>query len=55
MTTKPDIRTYNSPAGGWDALEAMSKTLVEQGVAVSGAATLFRMNHPGGFDCPSCA
>lgn len=53
--TKPAIRAYNSPAGGWGALEAMGKALVEQGVAVSGAATLFRMNQPEGFDCPGCA
>ena len=55
MTRRATVRPYNSPAGGWGALEAMTKALVEQRVAVSGNATLFRMNHPGGFDCPGCA
>jgi molybdopterin-dependent oxidoreductase alpha subunit len=53
--TKPDVRTYTSPAGGWGALQATSEALVEQGIAASGAATLLRMNQPEGFDCPGCA
>ena len=52
---KPEIRTYNSPAGGWGALEATGKALLEQGIAVKGTATLLRMNQPAGFDCPGCA
>ncbi|QRG06546.1 FdhF/YdeP family oxidoreductase [Xanthobacter dioxanivorans] len=48
------IRPYHSPAGGWGALKAMGSALVEQHVAVSGMATLARMNQPGGFDCPGC-
>ncbi|CAO4147895.1 FdhF/YdeP family oxidoreductase [Methylorubrum aminovorans] len=52
---KSRIRPYNSPAGGWGALEATGKALVEQGIPASGAATLLRMNQPRGFDCPGCA
>ena len=48
------IRPYHEPAGGWGALKAMGSALVEQHVAVSGMATLARMNQPGGFDCPGC-
>ncbi|NMN60451.1 molybdopterin-dependent oxidoreductase alpha subunit [Xanthobacter sp. SG618] len=48
------IRPYHEPAGGWGALKAMGSALVEQHVAVSGMATLSRMNQPGGFDCPGC-
>ncbi len=53
--SKSRIRPYNSPAGGWGALEATGKALVEQGIPASGAATLLRMNQPQGFDCPGCA
>ena len=48
------IRPYHEPAGGWGALKAMGAALVEQHIAVSGMATLSRMNQPGGFDCPGC-
>jgi molybdopterin-dependent oxidoreductase alpha subunit len=53
--TKKAIRTYHQPAGGWGALKALSEHLLEQHVAVKGAATLSRMNQPQGFDCPGCA
>ena len=53
--TKPSIQAYNSPAGGRGALETTGKALAEQGVALSGAATLLRMNQPEGLDCPGCA
>ncbi|GJD49429.1 Protein YdeP [Methylobacterium crusticola] len=53
--SKPHIRPYTSPAGGWGALEATGKALVEQGIPAAGAATLLRMNQPEGFDCPGCA
>jgi molybdopterin-dependent oxidoreductase alpha subunit len=51
----PSIRSYTSPAGGWGALEATSKALLEQNIAISGSVTLLRMNQPEGFDCPGCA
>jgi molybdopterin-dependent oxidoreductase alpha subunit len=55
MSDRKAIRPYHQPAGGWGALKALSEHLVEQGVAVKGAATLRRMNQPEGFDCPGCA
>jgi molybdopterin-dependent oxidoreductase alpha subunit len=55
MSDRKAIRPYRQPAGGWGALKALSEHLVEQGVAVKGAATLRRMNQPEGFDCPGCA
>ena len=54
MGIAKSIRPYHEPAGGWGALKAMGAALVEQHVAVSGMATLSRMNQPGGFDCPGC-
>ncbi|MEW6254662.1 MAG: FdhF/YdeP family oxidoreductase [Pseudomonadota bacterium] len=54
MGVAKTIRPYPHPAGGWGALKAMGTALVEQHVAVSGMATLARMNQPGGFDCPGC-
>ena len=55
MSVRKAIRPYRQPAGGWGALKALSEHLLEQGVAVKGAATLSRMNQPEGFDCPGCA
>lgn len=55
MSDRKAIRPYHRPAGGWGALKALSEHLVEQGVAIKGAATLSRMNQPQGFDCPGCA
>ncbi|WP_428031691.1 FdhF/YdeP family oxidoreductase [Ancylobacter sp.] len=48
------IRPYHEPAGGWGALKAMGIALAEQDIALSGMATLARMNQHGGFDCPGC-
>src|SRR5271167_2259264 len=55
MSDRKAIRPYHHPAGGWGALKAVSEHLLEQGVAVKGAATLSCMNQPEGFDCPGCA
>jgi molybdopterin-dependent oxidoreductase alpha subunit len=55
MSDRKAIRPYHHPAGGWGALKAVSEHLLEQGVAVKGAATLGCMNQPEGFDCPGCA
>jgi molybdopterin-dependent oxidoreductase alpha subunit len=55
MSDKESIRPYHEAAGGWGALRATRKALTEQGIAVSGGATLLRMNQPEGFDCPGCA
>ncbi|MGF6773726.1 molybdopterin-dependent oxidoreductase alpha subunit [Paraburkholderia sp. GAS199] len=55
MAKGKTIRIYSEPAGGWGALKATGEALALQGVAVSGAKTLLRMNQPEGFDCPGCA
>ncbi|MFP3546935.1 FdhF/YdeP family oxidoreductase [Rhizobium sp. SIMBA_035] len=53
---RPDgIERYAAPAGGWGALKAVAKTLAHQQIIAEGAATLFKANQPGGFDCPGCA
>ena len=55
MSVRKAVRPYHQPAGGWGALKALGEHLVEQGVAIKGAATLSRMNQPDGIDCPGCA
>jgi molybdopterin-dependent oxidoreductase alpha subunit len=53
---RPDgIELYNQPAGGWDALKAVAKTLARQQIAAQGSLTLLKANQPDGFDCPGCA
>jgi molybdopterin-dependent oxidoreductase alpha subunit len=51
----PGVRAYNAPAGGWGALKAVGKALVDQHTVVEGGETLLRANQPQGFDCPGCA
>jgi formate dehydrogenase major subunit len=46
---------YDSPAGGWGALQATAKALREQSVVLKGGKALLSMNQPDGFDCPGCA
>lgn len=41
-------------AGGWGALNSSLHFLRRESF-LKGNATLFRMNQPGGFDCPGCA
>ncbi|MGY1529916.1 FdhF/YdeP family oxidoreductase [Luteimonas sp. A649] len=53
--SKGPIRSYDGPAGGWDALKSVARQLVKEGVGVGGAKTLLRTNQPDGFDCPGCA
>ena len=55
MSRKPKISSYNGPAGGWGALEAVEKHLCRQHVFLSGNRTLLSINQPKGFDCPGCA
>jgi molybdopterin-dependent oxidoreductase alpha subunit len=51
----PLFEPYESPAGGWGALQATAKALGEQSVVLKGGKTLLSMNQPDGFDCPGCA
>jgi molybdopterin-dependent oxidoreductase alpha subunit len=46
---------YESPAGGWGALQATARALREQSIVVKGSMALLSMNQPDGFDCPGCA
>jgi formate dehydrogenase major subunit len=51
----PNFAPYDSPAGGWGALQAVAKTLREQSIVAKGSRALLSMNQPDGFDCPGCA
>ena len=51
----PAFEPYESPAGGWGALQATARALREQSIAIKGAKALLSMNQPDGFDCPGCA
>jgi formate dehydrogenase major subunit len=51
----PVFEPYDSPAGGWGALQATAKALREQSIVLKGGKTLLAMNQPEGFDCPGCA
>jgi hypothetical protein len=51
----PQFEPYESPAGGWGALQATAKALREQSILIKGGVMLHSMNQPDGFDCPGCA
>jgi molybdopterin-dependent oxidoreductase alpha subunit len=51
----PGINTYNSPAGGWGALQATARAVREQMDVTAAPALLYKTNKPDGFDCPGCA
>jgi hypothetical protein len=51
----PLFEPYESPAGGWGALQATAEALREQSVVLKGGKALLSMNQPEGFDCPGCA
>jgi molybdopterin-dependent oxidoreductase alpha subunit len=51
----PVFEPYESPAGGWGALQATASALREQSVVLKGGKALLSMNQPDGFDCPGCA
>ena len=52
---EPTFEPYDSPAGGWGALEATARALREQSITLKGSGLLQSMNQPDGFDCPGCA
>src|ERR1700749_534200 len=51
----PVFEPYESPAGGWGALQATANALREQSIVLKGSKALLSMNQPEGFDCPGCA
>jgi molybdopterin-dependent oxidoreductase alpha subunit len=53
--SEKDIRPYDAPAGGWDALAATGQIIREQGAPSVSARALLKTNQPDGFDCPGCA
>ena len=54
-TAGPIFEPYDSPAGGWGALQAVARALREQSIVIKGSQALLSMNQPSGFDCPGCA
>src|SRR5882757_6268891 len=51
----PLFEPYESPAGGWGALQATAEALREQSVVLKDGRALLSVNQPDGFDCPGCA
>jgi molybdopterin-dependent oxidoreductase alpha subunit len=51
----PVFAPYDSPAGGWGALQATARVLREQSIEIKGPKALLSMNQPHGFDCSGCA
>src|ERR1700733_5439666 len=51
----PRFEPYESPAGGWGAVQAVATALREQSTSLKGSRALHSMNQPDGFDCPGCA
>ncbi|WP_237061456.1 FdhF/YdeP family oxidoreductase [Microbulbifer zhoushanensis] len=46
---------YRRPAAGWGALRSVAHTTRASQQALKNLLLLLRINHHGGFDCPSCA
>ncbi|MCB8882999.1 FdhF/YdeP family oxidoreductase [Acidisoma cellulosilytica] len=51
----PGVHRYDAPAGGWGALKATAKAVVEQMHLAEAPLLLLHTNKPDGFDCPGCA
>ncbi|MEO5602764.1 MAG: FdhF/YdeP family oxidoreductase [Cyclobacteriaceae bacterium] len=54
MKGKKDT-SLKAPAGGFLALVSSLKHILGEKATIPGVRALFRMNKPGGFDCPGCA
>ena len=55
MASKPTIKPYTAPSGGWGSINSLGNILAREGIPISGALAFTRQNKPGGFDCVSCA
>jgi molybdopterin-dependent oxidoreductase alpha subunit len=57
MTKKeiPGIGPYGGPAGGWGALQAVSRAIRGQMSVKNDTFLLLKVNQQDGFDCPGCA
>ncbi|WP_426240319.1 FdhF/YdeP family oxidoreductase [Pararhizobium sp. DWP1-1-3] len=53
--SKPTVRTYAGPAGGWGSAKSVTEILVREHVPVRGANLLRHQNKPEGYMCVSCA
>jgi molybdopterin-dependent oxidoreductase alpha subunit len=55
MSTKPKIKPYTGPAGGWGSVHAVGSILTQEEVLVLGSEILWSQNKPDGFMCVSCS
>jgi molybdopterin-dependent oxidoreductase alpha subunit len=53
--TKPHIKLYSGPAGGWGSAKSVSQILLREHVTAKGSALLSHQNKPDGYMCVSCA
>jgi len=52
---KPEIRHYDSPAGGWGSMRGLKDIMLREKPPAVIARELLRQNKPEGFVCVSCA
>jgi hypothetical protein len=53
--SKPVIKPFEGPAGGYGSLASVSEVLLREGLPIAGVETLAHQNKPGGPMCVSCA
>lgn len=53
--SKPVIKPYDGPAGGYGSLASVSEVLIREGLPTGAIDTLGHQNKPGGPMCVSCA
>jgi molybdopterin-dependent oxidoreductase alpha subunit len=53
--SKPKIKPYKGPSGGYGSLESVADILVREGLPLDGLEPLSAQNKPEGFMCVSCA
>lgn len=53
--TKPIVRTYAGPAGGWGSAKSVTEILVREHIPLRGVSLLRHQNKPEGYMCVSCA
>ncbi len=49
------VSPYRKAAGGWGALKASTKFIIQSRSIGRSVKSLLRVNQPDGFDCPGCA
>lgn len=53
--TRPKIRKYGGPAGGWGSAKSLTQILLREHVSLRGSQLLRKQNKPEGYMCVSCA